>query len=127
MEPSELEQNFDPTLRIYELTTLYEVSRVLLGSTSPEHLAFDVLTAAMGLTGSIWGVLWVATDDEGTFNCLRTCGQPMSSPEPVSLPYDWAMSLAERSRVYHPSEELCGLFSVEGKASSEVRAVELSA
>ena len=98
MEPSELEQNFDPTLRIYELTTLYEVSRVLLGSTSPEHLAFDVLTAAMGLTGSIWGVLWVATDDEGTFNCLRTCGQPMSSPEPVSLPYDWAMSLAERSQ-----------------------------
>ncbi len=99
MEPSNLEQAYDPTQRIYELTTLYEVSRVLLESPSPEHLAFDVLTSAMGLTGATWGVLWTAIDNEGTLRCLRACGQPMPSPEPVNLPHDWPMLLAEHS---HP-------------------------
>jgi len=36
------------------------------------------------------------------------------------------LALADRSRVYHPHEVLCGLFSVEGAAHEEVRAVELS-
>lgn len=98
MEHSDPEQIIDPTLRIYELTTLYDVSRVLLGSSSPEHLAFDVLTATMGLTGSTWGILWTAVDDQGTLHCIRTCGHEAFSPEPVTLPPDWAALLADRSQ-----------------------------
>ncbi len=98
MKQSDPEQVVDPTLRIYELTTLYEVSRVLLGSSSPEHLAFDVLTATMGLTGSTWGILWAAADDLGTLVCLRSCGHQVFSPEPVTLPHDWATLLADRSQ-----------------------------
>ena len=98
MKQSDSEQAIDPTLRIYELTTLYEVSRVLLGSSSPEHLAFDVLTATMGLTGSTWGILWTAADDRGTLHCMRTCGHMVFSTDPVTLPTDWATLLADRSQ-----------------------------
>ena len=98
MKLSDSEQVIDPTLRIYELTTLYEVSQVLLGSSSPEHFAFDVLTATMGLAESSWGILWTAADDMGTLVCLRTCGHQAFSPEPVVLPRDWATLLADRSQ-----------------------------
>jgi hypothetical protein len=36
------------------------------------------------------------------------------------------LSLAEPSRVYHPTETLSGQFSLEGVSSNNVRAIELS-
>lgn len=96
MESHDLESAIDPTRRIYELTTLYEVSRVLLSSRTPEHLAFDALTAAMGLAGSGWGILWTSIDSQGSLRPLSICGRPASIDKSVSLPHDWVQFFTER-------------------------------
>ncbi|MFO7768432.1 MAG: sigma 54-interacting transcriptional regulator, partial [bacterium] len=62
-----------PDPRIFELTTLYEVSRTLLGSDSANGMAFDILTAVMGLTGARWGCLFAA--GPAGLTPVRCCGQ----------------------------------------------------
>lgn len=98
MDTSDLESSVDSTQRIYELTTLYEVSRVLLGSRTPGHLAFDALTAAMGLAGSEWGILWATSDPGCSLRFLSSCGQPVQTTGPIDLPDDWLSFLADRSQ-----------------------------
>jgi len=98
VDTSDLESSVDSTQRIYELTTLYEVSRVLLGSRTPGHLAFDALTAAMGLAGSEWGFLWALSDAGSSLRLLSACGQPDQTIGPADLPEEWLTFLADHSQ-----------------------------
>ncbi len=98
VDTSDRESSVDSTQRIYELTTLFEVSRVLLGSRTPGHLAFDALTAAMGLAGSEWGILWATSDPGCSLRFLSSCGQPVQTTGPIDLPDDWLSFLADRSQ-----------------------------
>ncbi len=95
---SELEQVPEPSRRIYELTALYEISRILLASPTPEQLAFDALTASMGLTGSQWGIMWRAGAPPGTLHHLRSCGRPAPAESLFTLPPEWVDLLTDRQQ-----------------------------
>jgi len=113
VETSDLESSVDSTQRIYELTTLYEVSRVLLGSRTPGHLAFDALTTAMGLAGSEWGAMWAAPDADGSLRFLSACGQPVQSVGRIELSEDWLAFLADRTQPLL-REEVAAICGTEG-------------
>jgi len=82
----------DPGPRIFELSTLYEVSRTLLGSDSADHMAFDTLTAVMGLTGASWGC-FLASGPEGLIP-LRCCGRSELGDTVLSCPEELQRALA---------------------------------
>ncbi len=86
--------------RLFELTTLYEVSRVLQASTNPEQMAFDVLTAVIGLTGARWGIIWMTTDDDGTLRPVQACGLDIRRSTSALLSSDWLRALSDRSRPF---------------------------
>ncbi|MFC1530193.1 sigma 54-interacting transcriptional regulator, partial [Gemmatimonadota bacterium] len=118
METSDLESSVDSTQRIYELTTLYEVSRVLLGSRTPGHLGFDALTAAMGLAGSEWGIMWAAPDIGGSLRFLSACGHPAHPVGQAELSADWLSFLADRSQPLLREEITAGSGSDGGPVST---------
>ncbi|MFC1627657.1 sigma 54-interacting transcriptional regulator [Gemmatimonadota bacterium] len=111
MDTSDLESSVDSTHRIYELTTLYEVSRVLLGSRTPGHLGFDALTAVMGLAGSEWGILWATSDPGCSLRFLSACGRPVQTTGATDLPDDWLSFFAARSQPLLWDEILSGSLS----------------
>ncbi len=92
-----LEPSHDPAQRIFELTALYEVSRILLESRPEQQVTFEVLTAAMGLAGSTWGVIWVLAGEERRLIPVAACGRPLPERCPVSIPADWSQRLAAGS------------------------------
>jgi transcriptional regulator with GAF, ATPase, and Fis domain len=92
-----LEPSLDPTQRIFELTALYEVSRILIETPVEKQLTFEVLTAAMGLAGSSWGVIWIAAEDDGTLVAVNSCGRPMPVDDRCALSDEWWRHLAARS------------------------------
>jgi len=75
----------DTAQRLFELSTLYEVSRLLQASASADQMAFDVLTAVIGLTGARWGILWMADSEKGVFKPVHTCGLVRSDSETLRL------------------------------------------
>lgn len=92
-----IERDANTAQRLFELTTLYEVSR-LLQLAGSEQLTFDVLTAVMGLTGARWGIIWTAGSDECTMQAAHACGLNLDSIPPSSLPVEWINELSARSR-----------------------------
>ena len=97
MDSSTLEPSHDPAQRVFELTALYEVSRILLETPPERRLSFEVLTAAMGLAGSLWGVIWVLAADGCVLEPAGACGRPLPEREPVALPPEWHRFLATRA------------------------------
>jgi len=87
----------DTAQRLFELTTLYEVSRLLQLSDSFEQTAFDVLTSVIGLTGARWGILWIFEDEERSLRPLHACGLSLTHSGALELPDDWIAELSARS------------------------------
>ncbi|MFC1500434.1 sigma 54-interacting transcriptional regulator [Candidatus Zixiibacteriota bacterium] len=120
VDTSDLESSVDSTQRIYELTTLYEVSRILLGSRTPGHLAFDALTAAMGLAGSEWGFLWATATPGSSLRLLSACGQAVQTAGPADLSEEWRSRLALQSQPVLWDDILSGTLSDGDPVSSPV-------
>lgn len=82
--------------RLFELTTLYEVSRLLQGSPAQDQMTFDVLTAVMGLTGARWGVIWLI-DENNNLHPFQGCGFDISNSHPSRLSESCIQILTDRS------------------------------
>ncbi|MFC1529739.1 sigma 54-interacting transcriptional regulator [Gemmatimonadota bacterium] len=87
----------DTAQRLFELTTLYEVSRLLQLSDSFEQTAFDVLTSVVGLTGARWGIFWKFEAEERSLGPLHACGLSLTHSGALDLPDDWIADLSARS------------------------------
>gem|GEM_PF-650806 len=86
--------------RLFELTTLYEISRLLQASTNLHQVTFDVLTAVIGLTGARWGVIWLSGNENGSMVPVQACGYEISTSSPTDLPGEWTRSLSDRPRPF---------------------------
>ncbi len=82
--------------RLFELTTLYEVSRLLQGSPAQDQMTFDVLTAVMGLTGARWGVIWLI-DENNNLYPFQGCGFDIFNSHPSRLSESCIQALTDRS------------------------------
>lgn len=113
MECNDSESASDPTQRLFELTTLYELSRMLLGSTSQEHLSFNALTAVMGLTGAEWGILWVTDTAEGRTVPINSCGMDITLPDSGEVTPGWWADLTSFPEPRRRGDD--GNWSVSGR------------
>lgn len=87
----------DAPERLFQLSALYEVSRIIEERDGSSQLVFDVLTTVIGLTGARWGVAWTPDALGSTGGTVQACGLATRRGEAI-LSRAWLDRLAGGSR-----------------------------